>query len=179
MKAVTSASFALALILAAPGDAKDISLPARNPLVAPAPHPDRAHLKPGDSGGDVSVLQKALNNHGEHLTVDGIFGLNTERAVRAFQGQSGLETTGEVDSGTWSALSNPERELEIAQRAAEETKAQATEFARLLGSVNSKLEKANAQRNELQTKLEQATSHTTAAPSHLEDKQTLVGRERQ
>ena len=28
--------------------------------------------------------------------VDGIFGLRTERAVKDFQAQSGLETTGEV-----------------------------------------------------------------------------------
>ena len=53
------------------------------------------------------ILQKALNDHGERLTVDGIFGRQTEKAVKDFQAQSGLESTGEVDSGTWSALSNP------------------------------------------------------------------------
>ena len=108
----------MALILASPGDAKDITdISAGDPIVAPAPHPDRAHLKRGDSGGDVPILQKALNNHGEHLTVDGIFGRQTEKAVKDFQAQSGLESTGEVDSGTWSALaaqpapvSNPARE---------------------------------------------------------------------
>ena len=171
----------MALILASPGDAKDITdISAGDPIVAPAPHPDRAHLKRGDSGGDVPILQKALNNHGEHLTVDGVFGRQTEKAVKDFQAQSGLELTGEVDSGTWSVLSNPARDLEIAQRAAEQAKAQATEFARLLGSVNSELEKANAQRNELQTKLDQATSEAKSAQSQLKDKQSrLEGMQRE
>ena len=31
--------------------------------------------------------------------VDGVFGLRTERAVKDFQVQSGLEATGEVDLG--------------------------------------------------------------------------------
>ena len=123
MKAVTSVSFVLALILASPGDAKDI-IDASTPslVVAPLPHPDRPHLKRGDLGGDVPILQKALNNHVKRLTVDGIFGLRTERAVKDFQAESGLETTGEVDSGTWSALatkpasgSNPAGELETAR----------------------------------------------------------------
>jgi peptidoglycan hydrolase-like protein with peptidoglycan-binding domain len=162
MKALTLTSLAMALVLASPGDAKDIiDISAGNPSVAPAPHPDRAHLKRGDSGGDVPILQKALNNHGEHLTVDGIFGRHTEKAVKDFQAGSGLETTGEVDSGTWSALaakpapvSNPAR---VAKQAAEEAKAQAMELAKQVASLNSELEKTNAQRDELQTKLDQAT----------------------
>jgi peptidoglycan hydrolase-like protein with peptidoglycan-binding domain len=102
MKAVTFAAFALALILASPGDAKDIiDASTSSPFVAPVPQPDRPHLKRGDSGGDVSILQKALNSHGERLRVDGVFGLRTEKAVKDFQVESGLETTGEVDSGTW------------------------------------------------------------------------------
>ena len=170
----------MALILASPGDAKDITdISAGNPIVAPAPHPDRAHLKRGDSGGDVPILQKALNNHGEHLTVDGIFGRQTEKAVKDFQAQSGLESTGEVDSGTWSALaalpapvSNPARELEIAQRAADQAKAQARGLARRVVSLSSQLEKANAQLDELQTKLEQTTSEAEAAQSQLKGKQS-------
>ena len=175
MKALTLTSLALALVLASPGDAKDITdISAGNPFVAPAPQPDRAHLKRGDSGGDVSVLQKALNDHGEHLTVDGIFGRQTEKAVKDFQAQSGLESTGEVDSGTWSALSNPARELETAKQDAGQAKAQAAEYARWLASVNSELEKANAQRDELQTKLDQATSEAETAQSQLKDKQSYL-----
>ena len=142
MKALTSVSFALALIFASPGEAKDINdASAPSPLVAPVPHPDRPQLKRGDSGGDVPILQKALNNHGERLMVDGIFGLRTERAVKHFQAQSGLETTGEVDSGTWGALvteparvSNPARELETARQAADQAKAQAEEPAKQVAS---------------------------------------------
>jgi len=94
MKAVTFAAFALALISASPGDAKDIiDASTPSPFVAPVAQPDRPHLKRGDSGGDVPILQKALNSHGERLTVDGFFGPHTERAVKDFQVQSGLETT--------------------------------------------------------------------------------------
>ena len=180
MKAVTSVSFALALILASPADAKDI-IDASTPslFVAPVPHPDRPHLKRGDSGGDVPILQKALNSHGERLTVDGIFGLRTERAVKDFQAQSGLETTGEVDFGTWSALatkpargSNPAGELETAQKAADQAKAQAQELAKQVASLNSELGIANAQRNELQIKLDLATSEAKSSQSQLEDKQS-------
>ena len=180
MKAVTSVLFVLALILASPGDAKDI-IDASTPslVVAPLPHPDRPHLKRGNSGGDVPILQKALNNHGKRLTVDGIFGLRTERAVKDFQAESGLETTGEVDSGIWSALateparvSNPAGELETARQAADQAKAQAQELAKQVASLYSELGIANAQRNELQIKLDVATSEAESSQAQLEDKQS-------
>ena len=79
---------------------------------------------------------------GSALTVDGIFGPHTERAVKDFQAQSGLETTGEVDSGTWGALvtepprvSNPAGELETARQAADQAKAQAEELAKQVASL--------------------------------------------
>jgi chromosome segregation ATPase len=182
MKALTFASLALALILASPGDAKDnTDISADNPFVAP--QPDRAPLKRGGSGGDVPILQKALNSQGEHLTVDGIFGRQTEEAVKAFQAQRGLESTGEVDSGTWSALAaipapvrNPERELEMAKRAQDQAEAQATELAKRVASLNSELEIANAQRNELRIKLDLAMSETESAQSRLKDKQSYLER---
>src|SRR5262245_16146394 len=103
MKALALACVALTLSLASPGDAKDnTDISADNRFAASAPQPIRAHLRRGDSDGDVPLLQKALNNHWEHLTVDGIFGRQTEKAVRDFQVQSGLESTGKVDSRTWS-----------------------------------------------------------------------------
>ena len=90
MKALTLTSLALTLVLASPGEAKDIiDISAGNSSVDPRPQPDLAHLKRGDLS-DVSVLQKLLNDHGEHLTVDGIFGRQTGKAVKAFQAQSGL-----------------------------------------------------------------------------------------
>ena len=45
------------------------------------------------------------------------------------------------------------------------------ELARRAASLSSEVEKANAQRNELQTKLDQAISEITSAQSQLEDKQ--------
>lgn len=39
-----------------------------------------------------------------HLTVDGIYGEETRRAVRAFQEKFGVPTTGEVDSPTFTLL---------------------------------------------------------------------------
>src|SRR4029078_4430446 len=175
MKALTLTSLALALVLASPGEAKDIiEISAGNSPVDPSPRPDFAHLKRGDSSGDVYLLQKALNDHGERLTVDGIFGRQTARAVKDFQAQNGLESTGEVDSGTWSALSSPAPRLEAAKQEARQAKAQAAEYARSLAGVNSELEKAKAQRDELEAKLDQATSEAETAQSQLKDKQSYL-----
>ena len=55
-------------------------------------------------------------------------------------------------------LETRQSELESAKQAADQAKAQATEFAKRAASLSSELEKANAQRNELQTKLDHATS---------------------
>ena len=184
MRAVTFAAFALALSLASPSDAKDsVDLSTPSPFVAPVAQPDRPHLKRGDSGGDVPILQKALNSHGERLMVDGIFGPHTERAVKDFQAQSGLETTGEVDSGTWGALvteprrvSNPAGELETARQGADQAKAQAETLSKQVESLTSELGIANAQRNELQIKLDLATAEAESAQSQLKEKQSDLKR---
>jgi len=170
-KASTFVAFALALMLASPGDAKDVANPSvPNPLIASASNPNRAHLKRGDSGGDVSFLQNAINNHGGHLMVDGIFGRHTEKAVKNFQAQSGLETTGEVDSPTWNALAGyPVQGLETAKQAAEEAIAPAVELAKQIARLNSELDEANTQRAELQAKLDQATSELESAKQVAED----------
>ncbi len=63
-------------------------------------------------------------------------------------------------------------ELETAKQDAEQAKAKAAEVAGLFASLNSELEKTNAQRNELQTKLARATSEAELAKSQLEDKQS-------
>ena len=186
MKALTLTSLAMALILASPGDAKDITdISAGDPIVAPAQHPDRAHLKRGDSGGDVPILQKALNNHGEHLTVDGIFGRQTEKAVKDFQAQSGLESTGEVDSGTRSALaaqpapvSNPARELEIAQRATDQAKAQARGPARRVVSLSSRRDRSRRHCRRARTtrgRLTRARLVATGAGHHCAPRGAIAG----
>jgi len=70
------------------------------PASAPvAPVTKRKVIRHGDTGPDVKVLQKALN-----IPEDGIFGHNTEKALRAFQSASGLVVDGIVGPATWAAL---------------------------------------------------------------------------
>ncbi len=61
-------------------------------------------LRRGSRGRYVEILQRLLNKIGYSLTVDGIFGRNTERAVKSFQQRSGLVTDGIVGVRTWTAL---------------------------------------------------------------------------
>lgn len=55
-------------------------------------------------GSHVHEIQTLLNQHGAHLTVDGIFGPNTDAAVRAFQVSRGLAVDGIVGPNTLAAL---------------------------------------------------------------------------
>jgi len=62
-------------------------------------------LRHGSRGSDVTDLQRRLNTAGFNAgTVDGIFGSNTDAAVRAFQRSRGLDTDGIVGPMTWGAL---------------------------------------------------------------------------
>lgn len=61
-------------------------------------------LKNGSKGSDVITLQNSLNEKGYNLVADGIFGLNTENAVKAFQKTNGLDADGIVGPKTWLAL---------------------------------------------------------------------------
>lgn len=58
----------------------------------------------GSSSYDVERLQMILNEMGYSLVVDGIFGSNTEAAVKGFQKNSRLEVDGIVGPLTWYAL---------------------------------------------------------------------------
>lgn len=53
---------------------------------------------------EVKLLQTKLNENGFSLEVDGIFGTNTEDAVKRFQGKNNLEDDGIVGSLTWAKL---------------------------------------------------------------------------
>jgi len=56
-------------------------------------------LKRGSKGSHVKELQTALE-----LSADGIFGANTESAVRRFQSKNGLTADGIVGTKTWEAI---------------------------------------------------------------------------
>jgi len=65
-------------------------------------------LRNGSRGNDVRIMQTLLNEIGQvytaiqpRLSVDGIFGPNTQRAVTAFQRQFGLTADGIIGPITW------------------------------------------------------------------------------
>lgn len=65
-------------------------------------------LKLGDSGNDVKIIQTQLNRISRNYPAipkisqeNGIFGLDTENAVREFQKIFGLNVSGQVDKSTW------------------------------------------------------------------------------
>lgn len=60
---------------------------------------------PPMQGDDVRAVQQALVNAGIQLAVDGVFGQNTDAAVKQFQAQKGLTVDGIVGPATRSALS--------------------------------------------------------------------------
>lgn len=62
-------------------------------------------VKQGSNGSEVATLQAKLNELGNYgLTVDGIFGLKTETAVKDFQKKNNLTVDGVVGQKTWTAL---------------------------------------------------------------------------
>lgn len=63
-------------------------------------------LSYGSSGDEVKKLQKALNEKGYSLDVDGKFGAKTQSAVKAYQQKNGLSVDGIVGKNTWNSLSN-------------------------------------------------------------------------
>lgn len=63
------------------------------------------YLRRGDRGMLVRIAQTALARAGHNPgTVDGIFGPNTQNAVRAFQQARGLTVDGIIGPRTWTAL---------------------------------------------------------------------------
>ncbi len=54
--------------------------------------------------GEVTAVQKALNEAGHDVAVDGTWGQQTARAVMDYQTSNGLPASGEVDARTATAL---------------------------------------------------------------------------
>lgn len=61
----------------------------------------------GAKKGQVKLVQEWLSLHGEHVAIDGDFGLATESALQNFQSKSKLPSTGIVDESTFNALVLP------------------------------------------------------------------------
>jgi peptidoglycan hydrolase-like protein with peptidoglycan-binding domain len=64
-------------------------------------------IKEGDKNHPVETLQYLLRAHGSTVVVDGIFGVRTDAAVRAFQTSKHLIVDGLVGAHTWGALLLP------------------------------------------------------------------------
>lgn len=58
----------------------------------------------GSQGSEVTELQKLLNQNGYTLDTDGIFGTQTQAAVKDYQQKNNLDVDGIVGNNTWGAL---------------------------------------------------------------------------
>ncbi len=74
-------------------------------LVALAPAVEAASYKKGSSGAVVTQIQTKLKSWGYYTgAVDGVYGSDTERAVRAFQQKNGLTVDGKAGDQTLAAM---------------------------------------------------------------------------
>lgn len=81
--------------------------PAFTPSAAPSAQGTSllsGNLVPGSSGSDVIALQQRLNAFGIPLFVDGVYGFETEQAVRTYQRVQGLNATGSADNATLESM---------------------------------------------------------------------------
>lgn len=62
----------------------------------------------GMSSDRVKQVQSALEQNGQHVTVDGQWGRQTANALRNFQKQNGLNPTGQLDPETAQKLGLPQ-----------------------------------------------------------------------
>jgi cell wall-associated NlpC family hydrolase len=58
----------------------------------------------GDQGTQILLIQQKLRKYGYPITVDGVYGKETVRAVQRFQADKGLSINGVVDSKTYYKL---------------------------------------------------------------------------
>lgn len=77
---------------------------AAKPRVADNKMVTAAFLHKGDAGSAVKALQQALKDNGAVLNVDGVFGDDTIKAVKAFQSAHALKVDGIAGPETFQAL---------------------------------------------------------------------------
>lgn len=84
------------------------SVPGPSPSPAPTPnHPwPGLYARLGSAGDYVRTIQSRLRARGWTIGVDGSFGPQTDRVVRAFQADKNLGVDGVVGKNTWNALWN-------------------------------------------------------------------------
>ncbi len=65
---------------------------------------DKAVFPIVTANNEIKVIQQALKGQGYNVDVDGVFGVATEQAVRAYQSRNGLESDGVVGQETFYSL---------------------------------------------------------------------------
>ena len=87
------------------GEIRGVDYTGEQPGPEPEPTPARPTLRKGSRGDLVTTLQQMLDKAGYSPgKIDGIFGTNTEKAVRQFQSAHGLTADGVCGPRTWAAL---------------------------------------------------------------------------
>lgn len=76
-------------------------------------------VRNGSRGNLVRLLQYLLNYYGANISVDGVFGGGTERAVKEFQRANNLSADGIVGRNTWNKLLNFNPSSEVLRRGSE------------------------------------------------------------
>jgi len=75
-----------------------------DPMASQTPDPELANMDPPISDDLISSLQEKLNEEGNDLAVDGIWGPETQAALSNYQQEKGLDDTGQLDAETLSEL---------------------------------------------------------------------------
>ncbi|MCP4451542.1 MAG: peptidoglycan-binding protein [Planctomycetes bacterium] len=84
--------------------AKRNELRPQPPAVKPK-YPDfPGYVEQGSVGQAVTAVQQRLRKRGWNIAVDGIAGRKTDKVIRSFQSEKGLDVDGVVGPKTWQAL---------------------------------------------------------------------------
>ena len=93
---------------AVPKVVQEGEIPEPTPTPTPTPSTDKPTLRKGDRGEYVTLMQTELIQKGYSCgdsSADGVFGTQTEKAVKRFQKDNGLVEDGICGKNTWNALS--------------------------------------------------------------------------